>query len=401
VLIDGVRNARMAGVDGLVDIVIHRSRIQAIVPAGACVDPAATLDVEGRAVLPGLVDAHVHLDKAYQLDVLAATGAPLGTVAQAIAATAEVHRRLSATDLAAAAERLLGRMVRHGTTAARVHVEVSAAGGLDHVRWQVGLADAWADRISLQLVAFPQHGLFNEPGLPELLEAALRAGCHVVGACPYADDDAGRHVAHVIELAARTDRMLDLHIDFSSDPAIHDVDAVVDGVRARRWGPARVNLGHLTSLAAMDQEDAATRVRALAAAGIGVVSLPATDMFLGGAITPLGMLVDAGVTVAVGTNNVANAFTPYGDGSLLHVAWLAGLIGRFPPGRGHGALVDMVTTSPACLLGLEGYGLYPGSYADLVVVDAERPADAVSAPAEVVATCHRGRLTYCSVAGRC
>jgi cytosine deaminase len=97
---------------------------------------------------------------------------------------------------------------------------------------------------------------------------------------------------------------------------------------------------------------------------------------------------------------VANAFTPYGDGSLLQVAWLAGLVGRFPPGPGHQALLDMVTTSPARLLRLHGYGISTGGYADLVVIDAERPTDAVAAPADVVATCHRGRLTFGPALGR-
>jgi cytosine deaminase len=392
VLIDGVRNARVSGVDGLVDIAFDGSLIQSIVPAGA--GSRSGVDVGGRAVIPGLVDAHVHLDKAYQLDALAATAAPLGTLAEAIDATAAVHRRLRSADLVAAAERLLGRMVRHGTTAARVHVELSATAGLDHLRWQVALARAWHDRITLQFVAFPQHGLFQDPGIPELLEEALGAGCEVVGGCSYADDDALRHTAHVIDLAARYDRLLDLHIDFACDPTVHDLDGVVDGVRDRGWVPGRVVLGHVTSLSAMELADAARRTSALAAAGIGVVSLPATDMFLTGAITPLGALAEAGVTVAVGTNNTANAFTPYGDGSLLQTAWLAGLVGRFPPGRGHQSLLDMVTTSPARLLGLEGYGLAPGCRADLVVIDSDRPTDAVTVPAEVVITCHGGRLSH-------
>jgi cytosine deaminase len=393
VLIDAVRNARVvAGPGGgLVDVVIGDGRITAVVPAGA--GPARGFDVEGRVVLPGLVDAHVHLDKAYQLDALAEAGASLGTLAQAIDATAAVHRRLTDTDRVAAAERLLARMVRHGTTAARVHVELSPSTGLDSLRWHLALADAWADRITLQLVAFPQHGLFSDPGVPALMEEALLAGAEVVGACPYADDDPARHIAHVVELAARSDRPLDLHIDFTGDPGVHDLDLVVDAVRPRRWGPGRVTAGHATSLAAMDPDDIDSRARELAALGIGVVSLPATDLFLVGSLAPLPALVEAGVTVALGTNNVANAFTPYGDGSLLQMAWLAGLVAGFQPGSGHTSLLAMVTSSPASLLGFGRYGVVAGAPADLVVLDTDRTEQAVSAPAEVVATCHRGRLT--------
>jgi cytosine deaminase len=217
--------------------------------------------------------------------------------------------------------------------------------------------------------------------------------CEVVGACPYADEDPARHIAHVVELAERHDRPLDLHIDFTRDPAVHDLDVVVDAVRSRSWKPGRVTAGHVTSLAAMTPPDIEARGRELATLGIGVVSLPATDLFLVGALAPLPALVDAGVTVALGTNNVANAFTPYGDGSLLQVAWLAGLVGGFQPGSGHASLLAMVTSSPATLLGMGRYGVVTGAPADLVVLDTDRPENAVSAPAAVVATCHRGRLT--------
>lgn len=391
-LTDALRNARVADRGrSLVDVAIGGGRITAVVPAGA--GPASGLDVEGRVVLPGLVDAHVHLDKAYQLEALAEVGATLGTLAQAIDATAAVQRRLAERDRRAAAERLLARMGRHGTTAARVHVELSPSTGLDSLRWHLALADAWADRITLQLVAFPQHGLFSDPGVPALMEEALLAGADVVGACPYADDDPARHIDHVVGLAARYNRPLDLHIDFTRDPAVHDLDLVVDAVRARGWAPGRVTAGHVTSLAAMDPDEIESRARQLAALGIGVVSLPATDLYLVGSIAPLPALVEAGVTVALGTNNVANAFTPYGDGALLQMAWLAGLVAGLPPGSGHASLLAMVTSSPARLLGLGRYGVVAGAPADLVVLDTDRPETAVSGPAEVVAACHRGRLT--------
>ncbi|MEA2825938.1 MAG: cytosine/creatinine deaminase [Actinomycetota bacterium] len=392
-LIEAVRNGRVAGHDGLVDVVIAGGRIESIAPAGGAGPGASGLDAEGRAVLPGLVDAHVHLDKAYQLDALVDSGAPLGTLDEALAATAAVRRGLTTADRVAGAERLLARMVRHGTAAARVHVELDPGTGLAAVRWHVELAATWADRIDLQLVAFPQHGLFHDPEVPVLLEEALIAGCHVVGACPYADDDAARHVAHVAEVADRHGRLLDLHIDFTADPGVHDLDHVVEEARNRGWASGRVTLGHVTSLAAMTADDMGRRATALAAAGIGLVSLPATDTYLTGTVAPFRALIDAGVMVAVATNNVANAFTPYGDGSLLQVAWLAGLVGRFGPGAGHRALLDTVTTAPARLLGLPRYGLAPGADANLVVVDADRPEQAVVGPAEVVAACHQGRLT--------
>lgn len=391
-LIPAVRNARVAGSGDLVDILIDSGRISAI--TSALGRPGPGLDAGGRGVLPGLVDAHVHLDKAYQLDSLNELGEPLGTLGEAIAATKALRRRLTLDQVAASARRLLARMVRHGTTAARVHVEIDGVHGLDAVRWHRNLAAEWADRIALQLVAFPQNGLFQDPEVPEIMDAALQEGCDVVGACPYADPDPVAHVDHVVELATRHGRALDVHIDFSSDPEVNDLDTLVGRLdRAGRLAPPTA-VGHATSLAFVDPAQVQARAARLAALGVGVIALPLTDLFLVGATAPVQALDAAGVTVAIGTNNVCNAFTPYGDGSLLHAASVAGVANRLGSGAGHRLLLDAVTSSPARLLGLADHGLRPGSWADVVVIDDDRPELAAATMADVLATVHRGRISY-------
>jgi cytosine deaminase len=407
VLIDAICRARVARAGGLVDLELSDGRVAAIVPSRgeppAAQTRRAVLDAAGRAVIAGLVDAHVHLDKALQLDALAAAGRPLGTLAEAIAATAEVRARLDPAMLRRRAELLLERMVRHGTTAARVHVELDAEAGLAPVTWQLELADAWRDRIGLQLVAFPQHGLLYDHRMPRLLDDALAAGCGVVGACAYADDDQLRHIDHVFAVAARNGQPLDLHLDFTDDPDVHLVDAVLERTLAHGL-QGRVAVGHVTSLAAMAPADVAARAAALAEADVGVIALPATDVFLGGrafdrarprGLAPIAALAATGVTVAVATNNVQNAFTPYGDGSLLAVAWLAGLVAQMPPGSGHDALLEMVTTAPARILQLERHGPLVGARADLAVLDCEDPRAAVVRPAAVEATICGGRVSWC------
>jgi len=402
-MISAVRRARIDGFDSPVDIRIEAGRIAGIAPSGDGRDGRShpAIDAEGRAVLPGLVDAHVHLDKAYQLEALAAIGMPLGALPQALAATSAVHRSLTDDERGAAAERLLSRMVRHGTTAARVHVELGGTGS-DEVRWHVELARAWSDRITLQLVAFPQHGLFRDPPASAAVAAALEHGCTVVGGCPYADEDQGRHVRHVLDLAATRGLRADFHVDFTDDPGVHDVDLIIAEANSRGLGK-RAAVGHVTSLAAMAPADVERRAAALQSSGIGLISLPATDLFLSGrgadrdrprGLAPLGQLIGAGVTVAVATNNVCNAFTPYGDGSLLQIAWLAGLVAQLGPGPGHRALLAAITTNPARMLGLDGYGIAVGSWADLVVVDTDRPELAVAGPADVVAVVHRGAVSW-------
>jgi len=383
-VIPALRRARVPNVDGLVDVVFDDDRIARLSPTV----PGPGVDVDGRVVLPGLVDAHVHLDKAFHLDAI---DRPIRSVHDAIACTADVQRRLGPEVLRPNAERLLQQMVRHGTTAARVHVELTPALGIDAVRWHREVAAEWADRITLQLVAFPQHGLFHDGSLLPLLDEALDAGCTVLGACPYSDDDQLAHIAHVFEVAARRKVPLDFHIDFTSDRDVHFVDDVVHLASLPGWRH-RVAVGHVTSLASMDDDARGSRAHALAEAGVSLISLPATDTFLERQLAPIEELAAAGVTVAVATNNVQNAFTPFGRGDLLQMAWLAGIVGRVD----HRVLLSMVTSAPARILGLTGHGLDEGCRADVVVLDTDRVVDAVAGPARVEATIKSGRVVWAS-----
>ena len=389
-LIDAVRRARVAGYDGLVDLHLADGRITAVVPH----DDGPGLDAGGRVVTPSFVDAHVHLDKAFHLQALVGAEARFDGVEDAIAVTAALQRDGRTGDQVAAAERVLGSMVAHGTTAARVHVEIGPALGTEPVAWHLALKEAWADRIHLQLVAFPQHGLAGDT---TLLAEAMRLGCEVVGGCPYADVDQAAHVHDVFALADGLGAPLDLHVDFCDDPTAHHVDDVVAEAAARGW-TGRVVVGHVTSLAAMAVAERRQRVAALAAAGVALITLPATDAFLGGridghrAVAPYAELVAGGVDVAVATNNTQNAFTPFGRGDLLQTAWLAAVLGHVAPGAGHAALLRSITEVPAAVLGLGQWDARPGAAADLVVHDTVEPAEVVAGPARVEAVLHAGRV---------
>lgn len=402
--IERVRSARVPGRGELVDLVLEAGQIQAVVPSAPGAGAAAVsadgpaFDAAGRAVLPAFVEPHVHLDKAYLLDRLEEAGLPMGSLQEAIASTARLKPTFTREDIRARAERALLALLRHGCTAARVHVEIEPTVGLAGVEAHLELAAAYADAVDLQLVAFPQDGIHRLPGTAELLEEALRLGCAVVGACPYTDLDPRAHIDHVFRLAERWGRPLDFHLDFSDDPREAWIDLVVERTRALGL-QGRVAVGHLTSLAAMPPADAAPRIAAVAAAGIHVIALPATDLYLGGrgaaqspprGLTRVQELLAAGVNVALGNNNLQNAFTPFGSGNPLQIAWLAGLACHMGTRAEQARLLEMVTVNPARILGLEPWGLQPGARADLVVLPVDDPARAVREALPVAAVLRAG-----------
>lgn len=392
-LIDAITGARL-GTAGEQSLSFAGGRV-AQIRHGLSGPASSVLDAGGRAVVPAFVDAHVHLDKAF----LEPHGACSARLDAAISAVAALRETLPLDRVRAHAERALELLVRNGVVAARVHAEIDPAVGLTLVELQQELVARCAERIELQLVAFPQRGL-ELGGTRELMEAALRSGVPVVGGCPYVDRDPGRHLDFVFELAERHDAPIDLHLDFSDDPGRSLLAPVVERVRAHGVA-GRVTLGHVTTLAALAPDAQAAALDLLASAGIALVVLPATDLYLAGhgepgtrSLAPIARAHRAGVRVAIANNNLQNPFAPFGNASLLHAAWLAGIVQRMADTESRGFLLEAITRAPAEILGLPLHGPIEGALAHLLVLDTDDPASAVAMSPPVLATLRSGRLTH-------
>jgi len=358
-LIERVTSARVDGRSEPSEVLIAGGRVASVIAAddgesrSAGRERAATLDAGGRAVVPALVDAHVHLDKAFLLAAAESEGGvPRPELGAAIAAVARLRGRIGLADVRRGAERAIGRLVAQGVTAARAHVEIDPAVGLDLVLLHQELAQQHRERIALDLVAFPQRGL-EAPGMPELFAAAMAQGLAVVGGCPYVDQDPRRHLDLVFALAERHGAPVDLHLDFTDDAGRSLLALVLERTRALAMG-GRVTIGHVTTLAAMPVDAQARALDALASAGIALVVLPATDLYLGGhgepgtrSLAPWERAIDAGVRVAIANNNIENPFAPFGNGNLIQAAWLAGLARRGSASSRRRALFDAITRTPA------------------------------------------------------
>ena len=288
------------------------SRIAAIGPALAC--EAAEVDLGGRLVLPGLVDTHIHLDKAC-LDGRCPCG---GSLQEAVKSVAEAKRHFTEADVYARAAHTLEMAIAHGTNRMRTHVEVDPRVGLTSLRALHRLKRDYAWAIDLQLCVFPQEGLLDDPGCDDVLVAALDLGADLIGGAPYIDRDSHGQIARIFELAAERDLGVDLHLDFSLDASSLDVDEVCRQAERHGWGRAH---GHRPRHHALRPAPGAVRRRLharLAEAGVAVTVLPATDLFLMGreadhlvprGVAPAHRLAATGVTCSVATNNVRNPFT--------------------------------------------------------------------------------------------
>lgn len=356
------------------------------------------IEVEGRLVTPGLVEAHIHLDKALLDDRIVAAA---GTLEEAIRLTGEAKREFTVDDIRARARRVLDAAIAAGTTAMRSHVEIDPIVGLTALDAILPLKAEYAAALDLQICAFAQEGILQAPGTEALLRRALSHGADLVGGCPYNDTDAVKHIEIVFALAQAFGVDADFHVDFFDEADHLHVRDVIEHTRRVGW-QGRVTVGHLTELAALTLPEQDAVIADLAANGIGVVALPATDLYLMGrrddvnvrrGLTPLRRLLAAGVPVALASNNVRNPFTPVGTADLADLTFLAAVAAHMGTPRELRALLDTITVHPARMLRLPDYGLAPGCRADLVVWDCATPADAVATLPPRTLVVKHGRVT--------
>jgi cytosine deaminase len=396
-----LRSGRIAGREHeVVDIGVHDGRIAAISPPGVIrCEGANDVALDGRLLVPGFVETHIHLDKSCISDRCTCR---TGTLKEAIESVAAAKLGFTEDDILARGRRTLEKAIVQGTTRMRAHCEVDQRIGLKGVRAVSRLKRDYAFAVELQICAFPQEGLLNDPGCDELLVEALENGADVIGGCPYTDSDPNGQIARIFELAKRYDVDIDFHLDFDLDPSWMHLDEVCRQTEAYLWS-GRVAIGHVTKLSAMDAASLEVVARRLANAGVALTVLPATDLFLMGrgaehsvprGVAPAHRLLDHGVICSLATNNVLNPFTPFGDCSLLRIANLYANIAQAGRPEELRACLDMVTTLPARLMNCKDYGIAVGNPADLVVLDGVSRETAVAELAQPLLAMKRGRVSF-------
>jgi cytosine deaminase len=392
-----IRNVRIDQGGALVDIAVRDGLIAAMQGSFRC-EAIENVDGQGAFAFPGFVETHIHLDKACILDRCAICQ---GTLAEAVQETARAKAGFTEGDVYDRAARVVEQAIGHGTVRMRTFVEIDPRAGFRSFEAIKRIRDDYAFAVDIEICAFAQDGLTNEPETIDMLDVALSDGADLVGGCPYMDPDPTKHVDLIFDLAVKHDAAVDFHLDFDLDPGHTDLPAVISATHRHGW-QGRVSIGHVTNLSAMSEAEVFAIADQLADAGIALSVLPATDLFLNGrehdrlvprGVAPAHLLAARGVVTSIATNNILNPFTPYGDASLMRMANLYANVAQLSRDEDISLVFDMVGSSAARQLGAT-HGLSIGGEATIVLVDSAGRHSAVREVARVVAGWKNGVKSF-------
>ncbi|MEX8031488.1 amidohydrolase family protein [Microbacterium sp. 20-116] len=356
-----------------VDIAMADGIITAITPAGTAPIGVREFDGRGLLALPGLVNAHAHLDKSWWGLPWQSYGGEGSTEGRIRHERAE-RDRLGIPSLERSAY-VLRELVRHGTTAIRTHVDVDAELGLRGIDAVDEAAAAYQGALDVRIVAFPQDGILRRPGVLDLLrEAATRPSVEWIGGLDPAtiDRDPVGQIDAIAELAADTGAGIDIHLHDPAELGAFQIELLVD--RAARLGLAgRVNVAHGFAVAQLDPARRRDLLAAMAEVGVTMTTVAPLRV----PQLPLAELDAAGVRFAFGTDGIRDLWSPYGTGDTLGIAWQYARAAGLARDEDLLRVMRLATSAGAWAVGREVHDLVEGARADIVLVEAENPLDAL------------------------
>ncbi|MEZ5591409.1 MAG: amidohydrolase family protein [Gammaproteobacteria bacterium] len=380
-----LRNVRPMA-QAAVDVLIRAGRIAEIGPQLSAPD-LESVDGQNAILLPGLIEAHTHLDKSL-------LGLPWyrNEVGPRLIDKIENERRVK-HELGIEPQRQSERQsilsVSKGSTHIRSHVDVDTQDGLKGVEGVMATRDKLKDLIDIELVAFPQSGMLIRPGTVELMDQALQNGVDVVGGIDPAgmDRDPKGHIDTIFRLAEKHGKPVDIHLHEVGELGAFSMELIIDRTQALGM-QNNVTVSHAFCLGMNDKTYVAQLIEQLAKAQVHIMTTgPAAR-----SAPPVKALRAAGVVVCSGSDGIRDTWGPYGQADMLERAMFIGLSNNLRRDDEVEQALDICTHGGAQVMALQDYGLTVGCQADLVLVEGETLAEAVVTHAPRKLVLKRGKI---------
>jgi cytosine deaminase len=360
--------------EGLLDIGVKGGRVTEI-GENLGGKAAQTIDAGAKLVTESFVNGHLHLCKVYTLtqvgeDALTSyTSGGMGGAMTAIEQAARVKDQYDERWIIENVRRAVHLAIRFGNTHIRAFADTDTKARLEGVKALLRAREEFREQVEIQVVAFPQDGVVRDPGAEEYVRQAMELGADIVGGIPwieYTDADAQEHIDRMFVIAKQYDKDVSMLIDDAGDPGLRTLEMLAVKTIAEGW-EGRVTAQHARAMALYPEPYYRKIEALLKRARIGVVSDPQT----GPLYARVRDLYDAGVGIALGQDDIADAYYPFGRNNMLEVAFLAAHLMWMTTVQDMEILYDLITTRAAQALGIEEFELEEGNRANLVVLDAE------------------------------
>lgn len=379
-----IRNARLdrtgeaaeVGIKGGMIVAVQRERL----PVGQ-----REINAQGYMISPAFVEPHFHLENALLWEGALNYS---GTLREAITVYGKIKKEMPLDDLVRRASVALETAIAHGVQWFRSHVDIDRTAQLNLLRGNIVVREKFQDLIDIQLIAFPQMGMARDAEVVDLMWQAMEQGADVVGGMPHAErdmDDAARHIEIAFEMAKKYDADIDMHIDETDDPYWHSLELLAEQTIVNGW-QGRVSAGHCCAMSAWDDAMAERIIDKVAQAKINVITMAPINLMLEGrgdrhpkrrGIARVKELLEAGVNVTCGQDDMQNMFYSFGNMDPLEVALITAHAAHMSAPSEIEAAFDMPRYNAAKNFHLEKYGVQAGARANLVVMDAHSAVDAL------------------------
>ncbi len=368
-----------------IEVGIQDGKIQAIAGEGLP-SGAQEIDAGGGIVSPAFLDPHFHLENALiWRDPLNTSG----TLAEAIELYARIKREMPLEDIVERGARALRLAIGNGTLWMRSHVDIDQVGRLHLLEGVVELRRRFANLIDIQLIAFPQLGMARNPEAVDYMWQAMERGADVVGGMPHGErdmEDAARHIEIAFEIARHFDADIDMHVDETDDPYWHSLELLAEKTIEAGW-QGRVTAGHCCSMSAWDDGMAGRIIEKVKQADLHIVTNAPVNLMIQGrkdrhpqrrGIPRVKELLEAGVNVSCGQDDLQNMFYPFGSMDMLDVANMVAHAAHLSSPEQIQSAFDMPRYNAARGRRLQNYGVKVGAEANLVVLAASSDIEALS-----------------------
>jgi cytosine deaminase len=394
-----IRGASLPDGRQSMDIGITGERIAAV-EAGLPAGGGQEIDARGRLVCPPFIDSHVHLDATLSLGMPRMNES--GTLLEGIALWGELKPSLTQEAIYERAKKLCLWSMARGTLAIRSHVDV-CDDRLLAVDALLALRAELKPYLDIQLVAFPQDGFYRYGASHENLIRALEKGVDVVGGIPHFERtmaDGTASVKALMRIAAERGLLVDMHCDETDDPMSRHIETLA-AETLQHGLQGRVAGSHLTSMHSMDNYYVSKLIPLIAEAQVAAIANPLINITIQGrhdtypkrrGMTRVKELMAAGVKVAFGHDCVMDPWYPLGSHDMLEVAGMGLHVGQLTGVDEIKSCFAAITDNAAAVLNLPDYGVAPGCYADLVVLQAADAVEAIRLRANRLLVLRRGKI---------